>query len=128
MSVSKTSKMLTYINYSALPHSCRRRQWRPPHPVACKRSHCDIHASVRRRMTAIEFHHLLCAGMRVTITDGRQIVGRCEDDTPPSLLPPQPPVRRGRHDTTVRALPAPYAAAHGSEPHARAGSWRSTGT
>ncbi len=57
MSISKTSKLLQYINYREL-NSC------------CQES--SSFAAIR----ACSLSLLLNAGMRVTILDGRQIVGR----------------------------------------------------
>lgn len=56
MSISKTSKLLQYINYRELL--------------------CSEHVTFIQTNTLVKHVCIVNAGMRVTILDGRQIVGR----------------------------------------------------
>ena len=74
MSVSKTSKLLNYINYSASVSQWSRK---PPLIVLICVAHFLFFVSCH--MTCHwggQCHSLFPAGMRVTLIDGRHIVGR----------------------------------------------------
>ena len=80
MSVSKTSKLLQYINYRE--YRCRRLCMMLTFlPATLLKTLAHKHTALQRRMRYAtvgppQWLSPMHAGMRVTITDGRQMVGR----------------------------------------------------